>query len=240
MTAHESRLPARRSRLAAVVAVALVVGACGDDGGEDPPQGQTFTTDGEMETGGIEVDTPEDWQALTMPALGFGLAVPPDWEAVVLSEEGLDLLSRAAPEVPGFAASAVSAAQTGAVFYAAGQDTDVPEHVNDLKVFADTSADVDGVDGLEDYARRAMSAANLEDVDLTVVGDAAEPTVDTRFAGEGTVPHGRDETAEELRVEGMERFVLAPNGAVYSFVVTGESADSLERLAPELLDTIAF
>lgn len=235
--------------VAVLVALLLVMGtACGDDGEAEPPEGEPFATGEDMETGGIEVDAPDGWQTLTMPALGFGLAVPEDWEAVVLDQEGLDLLGRAAPEVPDFAMSAVAAAQSGAVFYAAGRDSEDETQVNDVKVLADTAAEVEDAGTLEDYAGEATAAGGLDDPSITVVDDAPHPTVDVRFQSQGAVSHGEggstkenaDAAEEDVLIEGVQRFVLAPAGAVYSFILTGENATSVDQLAPEILGTVAF
>lgn len=226
----------------------LVLGACGDDGGGDDSQEK------------VEVDAPAGWQEVPLTSLGFGLALPGDWEAIVLDEEGLGVLERSDPEVPGFATSAHAAQQSGAVLYAAGRDKENEDQVNDLKVLADTSSEVEDLAGLEDYARAMVSANDLDNATLTPVEDAPEPTVDVRYQATGEVrpddsgnpdeaedsePDGEaaeaDETEnDDIVVEGVQRFVLAPSGAVYMFVIAGEDAASVDELAPQLLATVTL
>lgn len=239
-----------RWRLLAGVALgALLAGAaCGgddDEGGADE----------------IEIDAPAGWQEVPLKSLGFGLAVPGDWEAVVLSDQGLQVLERADPDVPDFATSAHAAHQTGAVFYAAGLDDANEDQVNDLKVLADTASEVEDLAGLEDYARAMIRANGLENATVTAVDDAPEPTVDVRYQATGRVGGQGDDSGEAAQsgepesgggteegdaedesivVEGVKRFVLAPVGAVYVFVITGEDAASIDDLAPRLLDAVTL
>jgi hypothetical protein len=269
----------RRTGAVWLVTIALIaaLAGCGDDNDpasdrsdreaetESPAPG---TPPDDIETGGIEIDAPEGWQAIALPSLGFGVAIPAEWEAVVLSEEGLASLRQASPLVPGFSESAVAAARSGAVFYAAGiedtaarddaaegggDDTSVP--VVDLKVRADTDSGVTDVASLEEYARRMPSAA-LPDAELQRVSGEPRPVVDIRYRasisveghGDGSVDGtgspdeatGDEATGDEVTVEGTERLVLSESGVVYSFIITSEAAVTQDELAPRILGSVAF
>lgn len=250
-------LGVRRMAILAVAVSVLGAAACGDDStgqasgeaGENgagdagtspsPPPASPGTS--QLEAQGIEIDVPPGWQEVALPALGFGVAMPEGWEAVVLSEEGLETLRNASPIVPHFTASATAAARAGAVFYAAGvadgagdgprgsvpaegPGGDALAPVVDLKVRADTASGVQDMVGLEDYARQAAGA--LPNASVGRVADAPYPAVDVRY---------RDPT-----VQGTERVMLAPSGAVYSFIVTSEDAATHDEIAPALLATVAF
>src|SRR5690606_33382418 len=117
----------------------------GDGGGDDDragapdagdagatPEGGHGVTSTTLRTGGIEVATPEGWQPIPVPDLGFGIAVPPGWEAALLSPDGLATLARSSPVVPGFVDDAHAAASTGGLVYAAGEDA--PGAVSDVVV----------------------------------------------------------------------------------------------------------
>jgi hypothetical protein len=240
-------------------------GTSGGSGSGDAPESPApGSAPADIETGGVEVDAPEGWQAIALPSLGFGVAIPDEWEAVVLSEEGLGSLRQASPMVPGFTESAMAAARSGAVFYAAGIEDPAalanasgeigadgePVPVVDLKVRADTDSGVTDVAALEDYARRLASAA-LPDTELRRVADAPRPIVDIRYRapisvsghGDGSSdgdPSPDDDTREEVTVEGTERLVLSGSGVVYSFIITSETAATQDELAPRLLDTVSF
>jgi hypothetical protein len=249
-------LGVRRMAILALTVSVLGAAACGDDSagqasgraGENgagdgsspsPPPASPGTS--QLEAQGIEIDAPPGWQEVALPALGFGVAMPEGWEAVVLSEEGLETLRNASPVVPHFTASATAAARAGAVFYAAGvadgagdgpagsvpaedPEGDASAPVVDLKVRVDTASGVQDMVGLEDYARQTAGA--LPNANVGRVADAPYPTVDVRY---------RDPT-----VRGTERVVLAPSGAVYSFIVTSEDAATHDEIAPALLATVAF
>jgi hypothetical protein len=239
-----SALPLR-ARLALVAAVVLSVVAVlllvvpgdggdgeGDGGAGDAPaaggHGDPLTST-TLATGGIEVDAPEGWQAIPVPALRFGIAVPPGWEATVLSPEGLEALSSAAPAVEGFVESAHAAAASGGLLYAAGQDDE--GLVSDVLVRAAPGTDVTDAAGLADYARDLASQAGRSAPEVEAVEGAALPTVRLRFAigGEG---------GEEAR--GTETLVLAEDGIVWSVVVTSDDAAAHDDLATRLAGTLAF
>jgi hypothetical protein len=213
--------------LALVVVAAVGAGLflSGGDGGD----GDTALTSTTIATGGLDVATPDGWSAIPLPSLGFGLAVPEGWESVVLSEDGLSRLADAVPVVPGFVDAAHNAARSGAVFYSAGVDD--ADHVTDLKVRVATDAEVDDRPGLEAYARRQATEAHLPDPTVTVVADTEWPTVDVRY-------HAPPANEGESATEGTERLVLAPNGRVYSFVVTSEVPAQHDELAADLFGTL--
>jgi hypothetical protein len=230
-----------RARLALVAALVLSVVAVlllvvpGDggagDAGDAPAQGGhgdplTSTT---LATGGIEVDAPEGWQAIPVPALGFGVAVPPGWEATLLSPEGLEALSSAAPAVEGFVESAHAAAASGGLLYAAGEDDQ--GRVSDVLVRAAPTTGVTDAAGLADYARDLAGQAGRSDPDVEAVEGAARPTVRLRFAIGG-------DDGEEAR--GTETLVLADDGIVWSLVVTSDDAAVHDDLAARLTGTLAF
>jgi hypothetical protein len=203
----------------------------GDGAAGDGAAGGTSTT---IATGGLEVDAPDGWYAVPLPALGFGLALPPGWESVVLSGEGLSRLAEAAPEVPGFVDAAHNAASSGSVLYAAGVDGE--DRVTDLKVRATAGPGVTDAAGLEAHARQLATEAELPDPTVTAVADAAWPTVDVRY---GTPAANPGESA----TEGTERSVLAPTGVVYSLLVTTETGGDRslhDGLAAELFATLVL
>jgi hypothetical protein len=270
----------RRAWLAGLAAALLACGAlaCGDgyggdgddrdgndrdggDGGYDqgaPAPGDGTTTS--METGGIEVAAPEGWRAVPLPRLGFGVAIPDAWEAAVLREDVLSDLASAAPVVPGFLDAAHAAAESGAVLYAAGVDTE--DRVTDLKVRAAPGTGVTDAAGLEAYARQLAADEGLADPEVAVVDGAARPTVEIRYrttaerpAGEtgtggGSGAAGRSEGAGEgagedggtveVTVRGTERLVLSPRGVVYSLIVTSEDDPAHDALAGDLFATLTF
>jgi hypothetical protein len=232
----------------ALVTMALLVGACGNDGEDaagDGGQGRTTTT---MATGGIEIDAPDGWLAVPLPDLAFGVAIPEGWEAVRLDEEGLASLGRASPVVPGFAAAAHNAARSGSVLYAAGVDD--TGAVIDLKVRADIRSEVSDAAGLEAYARDLANQAGLVDPRIEAVADASRPTVELRFettsqrpAEESESDGDGDDAPDELvdvAVIGTERLVLGPNGVVYDLILTSEDGAGHDALAATLLPTLAF
>jgi hypothetical protein len=222
-------LPRRWGALAAIGLVAalgagLVVWGGGDGGGGDARP--TSTT---IDAGGLDITAPDGWDAIPLPALGFGLALPSDWESVVLSAEGLERLADAAPAVPGFVDAAHNAAASGAVFYGAGVDAD--GRVSDLKVRAAAETGVTDAAGLEAYARDLSTAAQLPDPTITVVDGARWPTVDVRYIAPAA--EGGDDP-----IQGTERSVLAPSGVVYSFLVTSEDPAGHDDLVEQLFATL--
>lgn len=209
---------------AALAAVLLVCGACGDD---DDSASPTSTT---MATGGISIETPDGWLSVPLPMFGFGIAVPPGWEATRLDSEALASLGQADPAVPDFASAAHNAYTNGSVFYAAGAD---PQgRIADVKVGAALDTGVKDPAGLEAYAQNV--ATGLVDPAVTVVPETDHPTVDIRFRGQGTGSAG------ELTVEGTQRLILSPRGAVYSLILTTESPETHDQLAAEILKTFTF
>jgi hypothetical protein len=222
-------LPRRWGALAAIGLVAvlgagLFVWGGGDDGGGDARPASTT-----IDAGDLEIAAPDGWDAIPLPALGFGLALPSDWESVVLSAEGLERLADAAPAVPGFVDAAHNAAASGAVLYAASADAE--GRVTDLKVRAAAETGVTDAAGLEAYAGELATAAQLPDPTVTVVEGAEWPTVDVRYSAPAA--EGGDSPTQ-----GTERSVLAPSGVVYSFLVTSEDPAGHDDLAEQLFGTL--
>jgi len=211
--------------LVALVGAGLFVWG-GDGAADDGDAASSSTT---MATGGLEIEPPDGWYAVPLPALGFGLALPPRWESVVLSGEGLSRLAEATPAVPGFVDAAHNAAESGAVLYAAGVDD--ADRVTDLKVRAAADTGVIDAAGLEEYARGLAAAAELPDPTVTPVDGAAWPTVDVRYRA----PAAND---GESATEGTERSVLAPSGVVYSLLITSETGGSGEAGDPAAHDRL--
>ena len=112
--------------VALAVTLALGSAACSGDGGDDDagdtPAGSQAATTTTLNTGGIDVPTPDGWTAIPVPDLGMGLAVPPGWEATLLSPEGLATLAGASPSVPDFTDLAHQAASQGGLVSAAGAE----------------------------------------------------------------------------------------------------------------------
>lgn len=231
-----------RARLALLAAVVLAVVAVlllawpgnGDD--DDESAGDTPAGDESLSsmpsttiaTGGVEIDAPEGWQEVPVPALRFGIAVPPGWETVLLSPEGLGTLSRADPVVPGFAENARAAAEVAGVLYAAGVDE--AGNVSDLTVRAAPQPEVTDLAGLQTYAEDLAAAAGRADAQVEVVEGAELPTVRLRFqVGAG----------EEM-AEGTETLVLGPDGFVWSVTLTSDDAAIHDELAEMVTATLAF
>lgn len=232
---------ARVALVAAVVlsfvAVLLLAWPSGDDGGDaageqgdatgatdDVPQTSSTT----IRTGGIEVDAPEGWQEIPVPALRVGVAVPPGWESVLLSPEGLGTLAQADPLVPGFAENAHAAAEVAGVLYAAGADD--ADQVSDLTLRASPQPGVTDVAGLEAYAIDLAAEAGRADAQVEVIEGAEHPTVRLRFrVGAG------DEVAE-----GTETLVLGPDRFVWSVTVTSDDPAIHDDLAQQITDTLTF
>lgn len=235
-----------RARLALVAAVLLSFVAVlllawpTDDGGDagddtaaadedtaatdDLPQTSSTT----ISTGGIEVDAPDGWQEIPVPALRVGVAVPPGWESVLLSPEGLGTLAQADPLVPGFAENAQAAAGVAGVLYAAGADD--AGQVSDLTLRASPQPEVADLTGLEAYAVDLAAEAGRADAQVEVVEGTEHPTVRLQFAvGAG----------EEV-AQGTETLVLGPDGFVWSVTVTSDDAAIHDQLAQQITDTLTF
>lgn len=219
---------------AAVVLLAWPGGGDGGDGGGEQgdesaaSEGLPDTSSTTIATGGIEIDAPDGWQEMPVPALRFGIAVPPGWETILLSPEGLAALSRADPVVPGFAENAHAAAEVAGVLYAAGVDGG--GKVSDLTVRASPLAGVTDLAGLETYAGDLAAEAGRADAQVEVVDDAEHPTVRLRFqVGAG------DEVAE-----GTETLVLGPDGFVWSVTVTSDDPAIHDELAEMITATLTF
>jgi hypothetical protein len=221
---------------AVALAGSLLAAACGGDDDSADDGGATSTT---LATGGIEVAAPDGWTAIPLPVFGFGVAVPPGWEATRLDQEGLSSTGQAEPVVPGFLAAAHEAAQSGAVFYAAGVDDD--GRVTDLKVRAILDSGVADLSGLETMATQLAAEAGLSAPTVTPVPDAPQPAVDVRYRAQAQRAAEDDpDTTEQVDVEGTERLVLSPSGAVYSLILTSEDAATHDDVAAQVLGTLAF
>lgn len=245
--ARRVRALPRRARLALVAAIVLSFIAVlllawpSDDGGDaegdaagdavedtgapdDLPQTSSTT----LLSGGIEIDAPDGWQEIPLPALRVGMAVPPGWESVLLSPEGLGTLAQADPIVPGFAENAQAAAEVGGVLYAAGSDD--AGQVSDLTLRAAPQPGVEDLAGLEAYAVDLAAEAGRADAAVEVVEGTERPTVRLRFRlGAG------DEVAQ-----GMETLVLGPDGFVWSVTVTSDDAAVHDELAELITGTLTF
>ncbi len=233
----------RRARIAlaaAVVLTAVAVGLlawpAGDGGGGDDVAGDTGSTvdapgslpSTTLATGGIDIEAPDGWLEIPVPALRFGLAVPPGWEASLLSAEGLGALAGADPVVPDFVENAQAAASSAGVLYAAGLDQE--GRVSDVTVRSAPQPGVTDIDGLRAYAAELAAAAGHDDPQIEVVEDAAWPTVRLRFrAGAG----------EEV-AEGTETLVLGPDDFVWSVTVTSDDPASHDELAEQVTGTLTF
>jgi hypothetical protein len=215
--------------LIVAVVASVVVAVAGDGGGDTAGGGSGGTLPSTtLASGDLDLQVPEGWQPIPVPALGFGLAVPPGWEAVLLSPDGLATLSGATPAIPGFVEAATAAAAGGGLVYAAGQDAS--GQVSDVLVRAAPQTGVTDVAGLEAYAGSLAAAAGRTDPDVEVVEDAARPTVRLRFeVGTG-----------EERAQGTETLVLGPNGLVWSVTVTSDDPALHDDLATSITDTLTF
>ena len=214
--------------LVAGTVVAVVGGDGGGTAGDDTGAASGTLPSTTLATGDLDLEVPDGWQPIPVPALGFGLAVPPGWEAVLLSPDGLSTLAGATPAIPGFVENATAAASAGGLVYAAGQDAS--GQVSDVLVRAAPETGVTDVAGLEAYARSLATAAGRTDPEVEVVEGAARPTVRLRFAvGTG-----------EERAEGTETLVLGPNGLVWSVTVTSDDPALHDDLATSITDTLVF
>jgi hypothetical protein len=222
----------RRTARFAVLALALAVAlaACSkdkDDDADESSSGAAPTTT--INTGGIDVDTPDGWLAIPVPDLGFGVAVPPGWEATLLSSEALSTLAGASPEVPDFTNLAHAAAQQGGVLYAAGVDT--AGGVTDLVVRGAPQAGVTDVAGLTSYAQSLATAAGRPTQEITEVEGAPWPTVQMQF----TV--GAEGGAQAAATETL---VAAPDDVVWDLTITSDDAASHDELVRQIIDTFTL
>lgn len=218
--------------LAAVLIVAGRSGEGGDGSGGDLGALPTMPST-TIDTGGIEVPTPDGWTAAPVPDLDFGIALPPAWEAVVLRQEMLASLGRSDPAVTGFVEAAHAAAESGAVFYAAGEDDQ--GRVTDLKLRAAPQTGIADEAGLEAYARQLSTAAGAPDAPIEAVEGAEHPTLRYEFTTTAESPEG-----DRVTIAGIETLVLGPGDIVWSLIVTGEDADLVAQLAPEIVSTITL
>jgi hypothetical protein len=223
----------RAAAVALAAALALAVAACSDGGdgngngssaGQAAP-GHTSTT---LNAGDIKVDTPDGWQAIPVPDLGFGLAVPPGWETTLLSPDGLRALARSSPLVPDFKELAHAAAQQGGLLYAAGVDTQ--KGVSDVVVRGAPDAGVKDVAGLKAYAKELATRAGRADQEVTVVKGAKHPTVQMRYqVGSGA-----------KRAQATDTLVAGPNDVVWDITVTSDTAASHDELVRQITDTFTL
>ena len=215
-----------------------------DDTGEgsdgDNAAGGSASTSTTLEDGGIEITAPNGWREVPLPTLGFGLALPEEWEALVLSEQGLETVAQADPAVPGFADAAHATAAAGGVFYAAGAEAN--DRVTDLKVRAAPNTGVTTAAALYNYARTLATEAGLAEASIRTRTNAARPTVTVRYSTdvERADPDDPDAEPTTVTVEGSELLVVAPNGVVYSFIVTSENPDGHDAFAERVFDTLTF
>jgi hypothetical protein len=224
------KLAAAVLAVAALAASAAALGACsGDDDGSGASSGSGRLPTTTVNTGGLDIDTPDGWLAIPVPDLGFGVAVPPGWEATLLSPEGLSTLAGASPEVPDFVDLAHAAATQGGLLYAAGVDG--AGGVSDLVVRGAPQAGVTDVAGLTAYAQGLATAAGRPDQEITVVEDAPLPTVQMRFGvgGEGGAQAAATET-----------LVAAPNDIVWDLTVTSDDAASHDELVRQIVETFTL
>ena len=235
-TRAASRRRGRTRLVAALLAVALVgglvaaiVGAIGGNDGDDTTDAATLSST-TIDSGGIDVSAPDGWTAIPVASLGFGIAVPPGWEATILAPEVLESLERSSPKVPGFLDNAHAAAETGAVFYAAG--VDAAGGVADVKVRAVPGAGISTVEQLEDFGRDLSSSAGLGDVPIEVVGDAERPTV--------RMDYGLGAGGGSAEARGTETLVAGPDDIVWSVIVTSEDPATHAALAEQIAGTLAF
>lgn len=207
--------------------------------GENAAEGEASPST-TLEDGGIEITAPNGWREVPLPTLGFGLALPEEWEALVLSEQGLKTVAQADPAVPGFSDAAHATAAAGGVFYAAG--VEASDRVTDLKVRAAPGAGVTTAAALYNYARTLATEAGLVEPSIRTLTDAARPTVMVRYSTdiERADPDDPDAEPTPVTVEGSELLVVAPNGVVYSFIVTSENPDGHDAFAERVFDTLAF
>ena len=235
-----ARLALVAAVLLSVVAVVLLAWPSGDDDGDagddtaavdddtattdDLPQTSSTT----IFTGGIEVEAPEGWQEIPVPALRVGVAVPPGWESVLLSPEGLGTLAQADPLVPGFAENAQAAAGVAGVLYAAGADD--ADQVSDLTLRASPQPEVTDLTGLEAYAVDLAAEAGRADAQVEAVEGTEHPTVRLQF----------EVGAGEEVAQGTETLVLGPDGFVWSVTVTSDDAAIHDQLAQQITDTLTF
>jgi hypothetical protein len=239
---------ARIAALAGCTALLLTGVACGDkseaegeqESQSQEPSGSSESTSTTLDTGDLDISAPNGWREVPLPALGFGLAIPEAWEAVVLSEEGLDALKRADPTVPGFADAARATAAGGGVFYAAGVEAN--DRVTDLKVRAAPDTGVTTVAALYTYAQTLATESGLVEPSIRAKTDAARPTVVVRYSSEveRTDPDDPEAEPTTVTVEGSEQLVVAPNGVVYSVIVTSENPDGHDAFADRVFDTLTF
>lgn len=211
----------RAAVVGAVLAVVLALGACGDDG---PAADDEATEDSIIHTpttepprsGGIDVPAVEGTYPVAVPSLGFGIAVPGGWQATLLSEDAIRRLEGAALADESFLDAARTVAASGAVFYAAGADTD--GRVGDLKIDVRSDADTSPA-AVRAAADAVVDRAGVEDA--VVVDDLPAGRVRVDFVAEQPAADG----SGPVQTLGSQIFV--PDGArLWSLIVTSEDAEA--------------
>lgn len=214
---------------AVVLAVAVVLAGCRDDGAGDDASTSTTETTAEIttttssppETGGIDVPDVDGTYPVAVPSLGFGIAVPEDWQATLLSEDALRRLEGAQLAEPFFLEAAQNVAATGAVFYAAGVDEE--GQVSELKIDVQSGASTD-IDALRLLAEEATANAELDESEVVELEDG-------RIRVDYQVTLSSAEDGEPIRAYGSQLFV--PDGdRLFALIVTSEQ----EGVQRDLLD----
>jgi hypothetical protein len=210
-----------RRLVAAALSAALLLGACGDDGGEeaippaDPlPDAEDLPTHGggaEPEAGGVQVPEIPGTTPAPFPSLGFGIAIPQGWNATRLLEGDLDRLADAELAEPFFLDAAEATAATGALFYAAGIDDE--GRVAEIKVDRQEGTDVTTARGL---AETSLAETSATDVNVVQAEDG-RVRIDFRLSQ----PAADDGEPIDAYVSQL----LVPDGEdVWSIIVTSEDA----------------
>lgn len=212
----------RRVVAALVLSVSLLACSDDDDRAQEPAATApvSSTTTAAVETGGIDVPEIEGTFPAVVPALGFGIAVPEGWEATLLAEEALARLEEADLARPSFLEAARSVASTGAVFYAAGIDTE--DRVSELKIDVQEDAATSPT-AVRTAAEAVVASGAVQDATVVDDLDGGRLRVDYRTE----LPSADGD--EVIDAHGSQLFV--PDGdRLWSLIITAEDADTHAQL----------
>jgi hypothetical protein len=195
-----------RRALAAVVALGLALGGCGDDDVDAIPPADPLPEADELPThGSVEPDP----GSIDVPEVPGTFPVPQGWNATRLTAGDLDRLADAELAEPFFLEAARTVAATGAVFYAAGIDEQ--GRVAEIKVDMQEGTDVTAA---RTEAEAAVAAAGASDLEVVEAGDG-RVRLDFRLEQ----PAADD---GELIDAHLSQLLVPGDGRVWSVIVTSE------------------
>jgi hypothetical protein len=159
---------------------------------------------------------PEGFQPVPAASIGFGLAVPTSWQGAVLTDAAMKILEKTPGVGKAFVDSARQAKAAGSIFYAAGVDEQ--NRVSDLKVQRLSPAPIDQLGQNALHAAPAGAAFTME-------GDRGKVRFTT--SGMGITAQGT-------------QWLIPRTDAVWSLVITSETADAHDALAAAIAGSVVF